>query len=306
MAPREGRGKSTDAHKLFFLQGCAGDSEGREKAREKKRAHTHAPLHLALLPSLRNPISICKRSRFALWKCQQRGAASSVDVLGSISCPWPRGTWGAGAPRALKPFASPLCFPPHPLFPLLQAQPGNAQIPCHSLSPTPAFSPNSILGRKATLTSPQPRSHRAGSHQLPTPFLAQTRVSILFPPAMLGACLTSHLSCLPSTVTQSWDSGATLPGARVHPRQPSCPDNYKMFTSLGLPTVFLPFPSINMDAQLLLNRTNSNKEGQAASRRSLPPSAAAVPDSGGLEARGWIGIFLPKCQAQVSVKTKEC
>lgn len=92
----------------------------------------------------------------------------------------------------------------------------------------------------------------------------------------------------------------------MHPRQPSCPDNYKMFTSLGLPTVFLPFPSINMDAQLLLNRTNSNKEGQAASRRSLPPSAAAVPDSGGLEARGWIGIFLPKCQAQVSVKTKEC
>lgn len=266
-----------------------------EKKGGRRNAHTHAPLHLTLLPSLRNLISICKRSRFAPWKSEQRGAASSVGVLGSICCHWPRGTPGAGASCALEPLSSPSCFPPHPLFPLLQAQPGNED----SLSLTrshPRFWSQWHFGEGSSshLTpAKEPAAPHAvpGSHLCMDPFSPCNAQSMFNTPSFLSAP----------------QGDPELLGARVCPHQPSYPDNYAMFPFPGI-TEF-SFPSINMDAQLPVNRTNSNKEGQAARSCSLPPcapSAATGLDSGGLGARGWIGIFLPKCQARVCVKTKEC
>lgn len=183
-----------------------------EKKRGRRNAHTHAPLHLDLLPSLRNLISICKRSRFALWKSQQRGAASSVGVLGSIFCPWPRGTWGAGASRALKPFTSPSCFSPQPLFPLLQAQPENEQIPCHHPLPPQLLVPIAIWGGKQL--SPQPSQGATSSHSTP----GSCSCIDPFSPAMLRACLTSHLSCLPFRVTQSSREPVCVPTPAELPR----------------------------------------------------------------------------------------
>lgn len=223
----------------------------REKNRGKINAHTGSPS--SHTPALAQKpyqhlyeITFCPLEMPAGRSCQP-------CWLHFLSQSYP----GAEASRALKPFVSPSCCPPHPLFPLLQhSQGGNRSVTDPlSLGSHPSFCPSSILGREAALTSAQPRGRRPpaphsvpGSHSYMDPF----------PPAMLRACLTSHLSCLPFRVTQSSREPARAHASRATQIITTCS------TSLGLPTVFLPFPSINMDAQLLLSRTNRGAGCKAA------------------------------------------
>lgn len=102
-----------------------------------------------------------------------------------------------------------------------------------------------------------------------------------FLPAVFRACLTSDLSCLPSPVTQSWEIRVVLlvsPCSR-EPARARASRAIRIITRcsafLGLPSIFLLFPSINMDAQLLLKRINKNKKGQAVSPTHFPPSTGS-------------------------------
>lgn len=90
-----------------------------------------------------------------------------------------------------------------------------------------------------------------------------------FIPLMFRACSTSDPSCLPSLMTQIWEIRAALV-VSIHSREPvfACASQASEIITrcsafLGLQSVFLLFPSINMDAQLLLKRINKNKKGQA-------------------------------------------
>lgn len=103
------------------------------------------------------------------------------------------------------------------------------------------------FGGEAALTSPQPRNHREEAtssslrswptleHQSLSPRSAQSMFNI---PPLLSAL----------------QGDPELPGARCARASRAARIITRCSTSLGLPTVFLPFPSINMDAQLLLQR----------------------------------------------------
>lgn len=114
-----------------------------------------------------------------------------------------------------------------------------------------------LAGRAAIGCLPAPSRRR---HNCPSaPFI----------PLMFRACSTSDPSCLPSLMTQIWEIRAALV-VSIHSREPvfACASQATEIITrcsafLGLQSVFLLFPSINMDAQLLLKRINKNKKGQA-------------------------------------------
>lgn len=115
-------------------------------------------------------------------------------------------------------------------------------------------------GSSHPIPATEPPSRRLSAPR-PAPFSRRDNCpSAPFLPAMFRACLTSDLSCSPSPMTQSWEIRAALlvsPRSR-EPARARASRATRVITRcsafLGLPTVLLLFPSINMDAQLLLKK----------------------------------------------------
>lgn len=137
-----------------------------------------------------------------------------------------------------------------------------------------------------------------------------------FIPLMFRACSTSDPSCLPSLMTQIWEIRAALV-VSIHSQEPvfACASQASEIITrcsafLGLQSVFLLFPSINMDAQLLLKRINKNKKGQAPNPVCFPsvmqsqcclcPKFTQV----GLGEGGLFGAFFPQISGSGGCKTK--
>lgn len=265
----------------------------REKKRGKINAHTGSPS--SHTPALAQKpyqhlyeITFCPLEMPAGRSCQP-------CWLHFLSQSYP----GAEASRALKPFVSPSCCPPHPLFPLLQHSQGGNRSVRDPLS----------LGSHPSFWSQQHFGEGSSSHLSPATGQEATssplRPWVTLIHGSFSPCNAQSMFNIPPFLS-ALQGDPELPGARVCPRQPSYPDNYNMF---HFPGITHSFPSLPLNKYGCTAAAEQNQQrGRLQGCTSLPPcapSAAPVPDSG-VEASGWIRIFLPKCQAQVSVKTKEC